>query len=351
MNRSPMTATVQAAFAVQKGAKPWPARRSKVLIGRFLSGCLALGLSAPAVSAETPVAATFVTLGTAGGPVPNPLRSQPANAIVVGRDVTMVDVGDGAVERLAQAGYRLDQVRAVVISHLHLDHTAGLAGIIGLRWMNDIHGSFRIVGPPGTRAVVDGIVASLAPSRKIGFGLSTMPSPRLDPIDVLEVSGGETLTLSPGIQLRTVENCHYSFAAGSPEAREQKSISYRFDVSGRSIAYTGDTGPCPPVTGLAAGADLLVSEIQDLPALERLLSRTIPDMPADVRKNILEHLRRHHLSAEDVGEMAATAKVKAVVLTHLAPAPAAAEADAMFLPGVRAKYRGPVTVAADLGRY
>ena len=77
---------------------------------------------------------------------------------IVGDDIILIDAGDGAVGQLARAGFRLDRVRALFLSHLHLDHAAGLSGVIGLRWMNGMQGTFRVYGPPGTRAMVDGII-------------------------------------------------------------------------------------------------------------------------------------------------------------------------------------------------
>ena len=38
----------------------------------------------------------FITLGTAGGPEAELDRAQPANALIVGTDVYLVDAGDGA---------------------------------------------------------------------------------------------------------------------------------------------------------------------------------------------------------------------------------------------------------------
>jgi Beta-lactamase superfamily domain len=55
----------------------------------------------------------------------------------------------------------LAAVGAVILSHLHIDHTAGLYGILGRRLQQRIPGELRIYGPPGTRQVVEQISASL----------------------------------------------------------------------------------------------------------------------------------------------------------------------------------------------
>ncbi|MGZ8311489.1 MAG: MBL fold metallo-hydrolase [Allosphingosinicella sp.] len=293
----------------------------------------------------------FVTLGTAGGPIPNPVRSQPANAVVIGDDVILMDAGDGAAGRLAAAGLRLDQVRAVFLSHLHLDHTAGLAGVVGLRWMNDMRGPFRVYGPPGTQALVDGIVASMAPARIAGFGFDHGYGSHAVRVDVTELGTSGPVEVLPGNTVSSVENSHYSYRPGSPQAAASKALSFRLEARGRSIVYTGDTGPSGAVTRLARGADLLVSEVQNLPALEETIRRFAPDMTVEAHARLSEHLRLHHISPEQVGAMAAEAGVGGVVLTHLGPAPPPDRADPLFIPGVRTRYQGPVAVAVDLGRY
>src|SRR5688500_356076 len=95
-----------------------------------------LGLAAIASAAAPQQAGQdeFITLGTMRGPIAHPKRSQPANALVVGQDVYLVDVGDGAVQRLAEAGLRLNAVKAIFISHHHFDHTGGLGAVLGLRY-------------------------------------------------------------------------------------------------------------------------------------------------------------------------------------------------------------------------
>lgn len=78
------------------------------MINRMANACfsgltafaLALGAtSAPAFAASD----SFITLGTEGGPVSNPLRSQPANVLLDDGNAYLIDVGDGAVQRLAAA--------------------------------------------------------------------------------------------------------------------------------------------------------------------------------------------------------------------------------------------------------
>ena len=117
------------------------------------------------VRAAEPVlnGAQFVTLGTGGGPVIRVKRSEPANAVVVNGSVYLFDVGDGVQRQLAAAGLPLASVKAVFISHHHMDHNAGLGPLMMSRWLFDPLPALPVIGPPGTRAMTAGIaVANIA---------------------------------------------------------------------------------------------------------------------------------------------------------------------------------------------
>lgn len=317
----------------------------------LIAGLLLMAAGAAPARTEQANAPAWITLGTMGGPVPDPARAQPANALVLGRDVYLVDVGDGAVEQLAKAHLQAMQVKAVFLSHLHFDHTGGLAALLGLRYQTNAPGPLAIYGPPGTRALVDGLVASMRPAAAAGYGLPGAPV--MDPastVTVTELVDGGTATLG-GFSVRAARNTHYSFAPGSAEDSRYQSLSLRFDLPGRSIVYTGDTGPSPAVEKLGRGADLLVSEMIDVPATMARIARLQPDMPAGQRAAMAEHLTRHHLTPLQVGEMAQAMNVKQVVLTHLVVADADPAAVDRYLADIHQSFAGPVTPAHDLERF
>ena len=96
----------------------------------------ALMAAAPGTAQETggEGAAEWITLGTGGGPVTNPSRSQPANLLRFGGQDYLVNVGDGAAGQIGKVGVQARMIDAIFISHLHFDHTGGLAAILGLRF-------------------------------------------------------------------------------------------------------------------------------------------------------------------------------------------------------------------------
>jgi ribonuclease BN (tRNA processing enzyme) len=73
----------------------------------------------------------------------------------------------------------------------------------------------------------------------------------------------------------------------------------RLTAGGRSLVYTGDTGPSADVVELARGADLLLAEAAHAEG---------PDLPPGL-----------HLTGRQAGEHAAAAGVGRLLITHVPP--------------------------------
>lgn len=321
------------------------------VVAAFFAGTLALAGAAHAQPAgERPI---FVTLGTGGGPVVQVKRGQPANAVVVGDAVYLFDVGEGAQRQMKAAGLPLGHVRAIFISHHHLDHVGGLQALIVNRWIMMLPGALAVTGPPGTHAMVDGIVAASHPVERAPLSITDTP-PRAISSAVHAIDIPAALTTptevyrDERIRVLAVVVDHYHKADGSV-SNAARSYAYRIEAGGRAIVFSGDTGPSVGLERLAHGADLLVCEVMDRAAIGAAVARM--DLTPPAKAGFLRHMDLDHLTPPQVGAIAARAGVRALVLTHLVPGRDEEAGVAGYLAGLKANYSGPVRVASDGDRF
>ncbi len=315
----------------------------------LLIAVLAMAGNASAASASASGACVdfrWITLGTAGGPAATPDRGEPSNLLIFGDHRILVDAGDGTAGQLAKIGVDLGSVEAVFISHLHLDHTGGLGAVIGLRWMNQYPGRLHIIGPPGTREMINGLVASMAPSAKIGIGVGPAMMPPAQSVEVTELRGGTDMDFGE-LHVSAVRNTHYGVES-SPSADAMQSLSYRFAQGPRAIVYTGDTGPSSAVEGLARHADLLVAEVIEADALLSNLAKTRKEVSPAMLAALRTHFTTHHLTPDALGELAQAAGVSHLMVTHLAIAGSTAQSQDRVKLQILNRFHGPVDVAHDL---
>jgi ribonuclease BN (tRNA processing enzyme) len=100
-----------------------------------------------------------VLLGT-GTPVPDPDRSGPATAIVVGDSAYLVDFGPGVVRRAEAAvlsrgitAVEPGNLKVAFVTHLHSDHTAGYSDLIFTGWTSGRAVPLEVYGPTGLKSM------------------------------------------------------------------------------------------------------------------------------------------------------------------------------------------------------
>ena len=321
--------------------------------GCWLATLLALAVGP--VAAEAPKPAVFVTLGTAGGPRVRVKRSEPANAVVINGATYLFDVGDGVQRQLAAAHLALADVRAIFISHHHVDHNAGLGPLIITRWLMSPKGALPIFGPPGTRAMADGLIAAnqgtlIAPVTVGGPPpppiATTIRATDLDP----RIDDPLLVYRDENIRVTTIGVDHFHLPPGTPAARIPRAYAYRIEAGGRVFVFTGDTGPSANLVKLARGADVLVSEVVDLKAIEADLRRR-STVSARELGPMMEHMRQDHLTPDAIGRLASAAGVKEVVLTHFVPGLDSETDQTGYTTGIATTFSGQVILARDLDRF
>lgn len=106
-----------------------------------------------------------------------------------------------------------------------------------------------------------------------------------------------------------------------------ESYGFRIATKNATLAYTGDTGPCPALRGLAQDVDVLLSEATWTHSDDRPPGK--------------------HLSGVQAGQVAAQAGVGRLLLTHVAPW----TDRAAVLAEARGAFTGPVEVVSQWDTY
>lgn len=270
-------------------------------------------------------------LGTAGGPTPKASRAAPAQAIVVGDRIYLVDCGDGVARQLALAKLPVRQLRAVFITHQHSDHNAGYGPLFLLGWPAGLSTPIDTYGPPPltemTRLLFD------AYKFDIELRIRDEGRPPLVPlVRPHDVTRGGEVFKDDRVRVTAALNNHPPI---------EHSFAYRFDTADRSIVISGDTAESSNVIALAKDADVLVHEVMLRGYFER------PDVPQPA--SVVRHIVASHTDVADVARLAARAGVKTLVLSHFVPSEGPnTPTDDEWLSAARGHFKGDIIVGKDL---
>ncbi len=223
--------------------------------------------------------ARITLLGT-GTCVPSLVRSASAALVQTKSETLLVDSGPGTLHRLLEAGVSIDDLTAIFYTHIHPDHTAELVPLLFATKYPQCHRRqpLTLYGGQGFLAFFNRL--------KAVYGEWLNPGPGLVRCEELSVSGRDRFT-------------HGELAVSTvPVNHRPESVACRVSLpSGRSVAFSGDTGPCSALVDLVRGVDLFVCECS-----------TPDDEPVS-----------GHLTPSLAGKMATEAQVGRLVLTHFYP--------------------------------
>jgi ribonuclease BN (tRNA processing enzyme) len=297
----------------------------------LLAGSTLLASAAFGRVQQTGTRTRLVLLGTAGGPTPKAKASAPAQAVVVGDRIYLVDCGDGVARQLALAKLPMRDLRAVFITHQHSDHNAGYGPLFLLGWTAGLASPVDTYGPP---PLVE-MTAKLLEAHRYDIELRMADEGRAPLAPLIrphEITDGGEIFADDRVRVTAALNEH-------PPIRH--SFAYRFDTADRSIVVSGDTRYSDRVVALARGADVLVHEVVSREFWER------PDAPQPPA--VVKHILASHTDAPDVGRVAAAAGVGTLVLTHFVPTEGLrAPSEDEWIAGARRHFKGRIVAGRDL---
>ena len=222
----------------------------------------------------------LVVLGS-GTSVPHPQRASPAFWLQTESGSMLLDCSADATHRMAHENLDWANLDAIWISHLHLDHSGGLASLL-----------FSMKHSPQTQErqkplkifACAGIERLLKPIDDASdYRLFKQPFP----IKLCEVAGAEDFSPIEGLRCETFK---------TPHTRESLAIRLT-NSDNKLVVYSADTGVSDELATFARGVNLLILECS-----------FYRDKPVQTHLNLAEAMRIAQIAAP-----------RRLLLTHLYP--------------------------------
>ena len=301
--------------------------------------------------------------------MPVPGRAGIASALVVDGRVFVVDCGRGAPSAYVEAGLDFTRLEAVFLSHLHVDHTGDLAGMLLYPWgvragedgaplppVASMDPGAPHVAPagaapftrettihperpfPGVTDLVDNILAGYA------YHLNVMPLDCRMPDPGSLVRAVDIPVPAPvqGAPRKPVARVRRRDRPGDHRSRDPRPRAPlpRLPIRHRRTARwcsPGDTTVNDDLIALARDADVLVHQVADLEYLERHgLTGLALDRMAGLQTDVHE-----------VGRVAEHAQVRELILSHYLPAEPEAISDAEWAARAGKGFSGSTIAGRD----
>jgi ribonuclease BN (tRNA processing enzyme) len=244
-----------------------------------------------------------------------------------GQAVVMLDAGSGSKFRFGQSGADFNTVRAVLFTHLHVDHSVDFPAYIKSAFFSGRNQTLYVYGPQGNRYFpsTSNFIQALIGDKNSGF-------PYLDSyLDGSDEYRIEIKSLS--LDKRNIINILPSNASGLSAVAVHHgplpAMAWRVDVAGKSIVFSGDmNGDYGTLPKLAMNADILVAH------------NAVSEDASGVARNL-------HMPPSVIGAIAKQANVKQLVLSHRMQRTLGREKQTLSI--IQKHYAGPVIFADDLG--
>lgn len=290
----------------------------------LLLACMALPVVAAAVDCRAP-GIQLQVLGS-GGPELDDARASSGYLVWQdGRARVLVDMGPGSLLNFERSGARVADIELILLSHLHVDHSADLPALVKGAFFSERHADLPIYGPTGNRlmpATAGFLRALFADSegayRYLGSYLNGSDDYRLLPIDV---------PAQHGAGVAAFEQADLKFSAVPVHHGPIPALAWRVELGGRVLVFSGDmNGDWGRLPALAQGADLLLAH------------HAVPEEAAGVARNL-------HMPPSVIGRIAKAAGVKRLILSHRMQRTLGREAESESI--IRRHYRGSLAFADD----
>lgn len=242
-----------------------------------------------------------------------------------GKARLLIDIGSGSMFRFEQSGASLNDLDMILLSHLHVDHSSDLPALIKASFFSARNRNLYLYGPrgnhlmPATTNFVQDLLGENGSYSYLSSYLDGGENYRLLPFNV-DTTGKAGRVV--------VENSLYQLTAMPMHHGPIPALAWRVKIAGKIIVFSGDTNnDNNTLTILANQADLLLAH------------HAVPEDAKGVARNL-------HMTPSIIGQIAAKARVKQLVLSHRMNRTFGQEHTSTV--HIRKQYSGPIQFADDL---
>ena len=261
-------------------------------------------------------------LGT-GGMTPLPKRWLASLLVRFQGKLSLIDCGEGTQITLKQLGWGFKEISAILLTHLHADHVAGLPGMLLTIGNSGRRDALLLYGPPDLWRVVEGVRA-IAPQLPFQLEWQEMVGGERMELEGMEVSSlavdhgvpclayslyvprGRRFAPERASALGIPVHLWSRLQAGEPVEWGGRQVEpgevLGEERRGIKLAYVTDTRPTPALPSFVEGADLLVCE-------------GMYGSPEDLPKAV----GNRHMLFSEAAEIARGGRVRELWLTHFSP--------------------------------
>ena len=240
----------------------------------------------------------------------------------------MIDFGGGASLRFEEVEAKIADLDIILLTHLHVDHTADLPELLKASFFTRASGVLDIYGPfgndimPNTRGFINKLfIKNSGAWEYLNDHLDGGAKLQLKSHNITDDKKPKVIYDKDGIRIIAVSVHHGPIPA----------VAYRIEIGSKSVTFSGDmNGDYHTLESLARDTDILVAH------------NAVPKDAGDKAKSL-------HMTPFIIVEIAKKARVKSLVLSHRMLRTLGREKETIG--EIKRNYRGKVEFADDKSSY
>ena len=269
-------------------------------------------------------------LGT-GTPNPNPERMGSSYLVLANDEPYLFDYGTGVIRRIAAfspswggeyQALEVENLKYAFLTHIHSDHTLGLADLIITPWIMGRSEPLKIFGPKGAKNMHTNIIKAYQPD--IDYRIfGTQPQNSTGYKVIFNELKDKFVYQDENIKVTAFLNDHGDL---------QESYGFLIETTDKKILISGDTAMSKNLISYGENLDYLIHEIYS----QKGFNNKTPDWQ--------KYHQAHHTSPKEVAAIAKLLQPKSLILSHIL---FWGSSEQEILDEVKTFYSGKIIVAED----